>query len=1225
MEKKNRHILMKILLWTVGIWISLIVIAQVILSSPVLTDAVNRFASEHVDGDIAFSKVQVSLFKRFPKVTMTLEDFSITYPAERFDSLERAGVQGHMMYHGCSEAADTLASFKEFSASVRLFPLIAGDIHIPHITLVKPRIFAHSYADGSANWDMFRTGEGHEEEVDSDTLNVEKEVTVSDGEAPVLPALTIGHIRLTEHPHVVYTDSRDTVFAMIDLKSLTLNGRLKSRNISKTRIGMHMDSLFVAGRIGLDTLAMGLDILDIHEHRGHMDVDAKAKTFMATRNFGRIRVPIDINGTISFPKDTVPAISVKDFDIDVATVPVSADADIRMMEGRTEVDGRIRIDDFRLQNILSDYICLFIPEAAQIQTDAMVKMDIRVNGGYDHITGELPEISAVLNVPESAVSYAPFPHDIRLGLDARAETGDNGRIDLHVGGMNLKTAGMDLNARGALSDILGEDPQMEIDGYLTASLDSLESFVPDSLMMHMEGSINAQIKGNARMSHLTLYNFSRAALDGSLAFKDVHIHTPGDTICVKIDTLGVKIGPESIQSRRDPSKTFKLLALNGLIGNADIRYRDEIGLMGKEVRLTAKNSIPEGDDTTRVSYLGGTISADILTLTDSEGSNVLLDETVNRFQMIPKRGQPTLPMLTFSSRNKRITLKTSANRAILTDSEIKAKAAMNTLDRKARAEAFRDSLARVYPDIPRDSLFRHMMKQRKSTELPEWLKEEDFRKSDIDIRLDKSLAKYFREWDLDGSVNIRTGIIMTPYFPLRNILRGFECSFNNNEVRIDSLKVMAGESEIAAKGKLTGLKRALLGRGTIKLDLGVGSDKMNANELLRAYNAGAGFNPENVTADMEQASNSEFLKMVTTDTTGVSDEVELIVVPANLNADIRVDASNITYSDLDISKATAKLLMKERCIQVTETEAHTNMGKVTFDGFYSTRTKKDLRTGFSLNLIDITAEKVISLMPSIDTIMPLLKSFKGLLNCEIAATASLDTNMNIIMPSINGVMRISGEDLSISDSELYNTLAKKLLFKNRKEGKIDRMTVEGVIRDNVFEIFPFVLKIDRYTLAMSGIQNLDMSFKYHVSVLKSPFLIRIGIDLSGDDFDDMKFRIGRAKYKNTNVPVFSTVIDDTKINLVRSIRQIFEKGVENAIRENEKMNVIDGLKKAIGYINAVDMKLEELSEEEQKQLEADEQADQQEASDNPEQPAAPPCHPEPSPCHPEPSGEGSLQ
>ena len=126
---------------------------------------------------------------------------------------------------------------------------------------------------------------------------------------------------------------------------------------------------------------------------------------------------------------------------------------------------------------------------------------------------------------------------------------------------------------------------------------------------------------------------------------------------------------------------------------------------------------------------------------------------------------------------------------------------------------------------------------------------------------------------------------------------------------------------------------------------------------------------------------------------------------------------------------------------------------------------------------------------------------------------------------------------------------------------------------------------------MSGIQNLDMSFKYHVSVLKSPFLIRLGLDLYGDDFDNMKFKIGRAKYKNSNIPVYSTVIDDTKINLMTSIRQIFERGVENAIRANEERNVIADLRKNAGYINAVNMKLEELSADEQKQMEADEQAE----------------------------------
>ena len=1175
-SKKHTHILLKILLWAVGTWLSVMAIVQIVLSSSLIADTVNRLAPEYIDGNLSFSRIEVSLFQRFPKVSMTLEDFSLTYPSEKFDSLERAGVQGHMMYHGCSDAADTLASFKEFSASVRLLPLITGKIDIPHITLAKPRIFAHAYNDGTANWDIFKTEDTVESENDS-----------SSG----LPVISLGKISMTDRPHIVYTDSRDTIFAMINLKGITLGGRIDSKDLSRSHMKMQMDSLFIAGRVGLDTLAMGIDALSIHDSKAQMDINAHARTFMATRNYGRIRVPILVNGSLSFPKDTVPAVSIKNLDINVATIPIHVNTDIRLLENKTGVEGNIVIEDFQVQKIISDYICKFIPEADQVHTDAHVRMSADFRGEYDQLTGQLPYIHAELSVPESSISYEQFPHPIQLGINTMVQTGKDGELNLHINDMSVKTVGMNLAAKGNLNDILGEDPLMVIDGNMTASLDSLESFIPDTLKMEAEGSINAQIKGSARMSHLNLYNFSRAELIGDLAIKDIHIHTPGDTICVKINTLGVSVGPEVKESRRDPSKTFKLLAVNGLIKNADIKYGEELKLRGKDIMLGARNSIPEGDDTTRISYLGGTVSAKLLSMVDSEGSSILMDETTNRFQLLPKRGQPTLPVLTFTSKNKRIALKTAANRAILTDSEIRAKAAMNTVDRRARTNAFRDSLARVYPDIPKDSLFRHMMRQRRSSALPEWMREDDFRKNDIDIRLDKSLAKYFREWDLDGSINMRTGIVMTPYFPLRNIIRGFECSFNNNEVSIDSLKVMSGESEIAAKGKLTGLKRALLGRGTISLDLGISSEKMNANEILRAYNTGSNFNPETARKELGEVSDSEFLKMVTTDTVGVSDKMELVVIPSNLHADIRLNASNITYSDLDISEATAKLLMKERCVQITDTKAETNMGKITFDGFYSTRSKKDLRTGFSLNLIDITAEKVISLMPAIDTIMPLLKSFKGNLNCELASTAQLDTSMNLLMPTINGVMRISGDDLSISDNELYNTLAKKLFFKNKKEGIIDNMTVEGVIKDNVFEIFPFVLKVDRYALAMSGIQNLDMSFKYHVSVLKSPFLIRLGLDLYGDDFDNMKFKIGRAKYKNSNIPVYSTVIDDTKINLMASIRQIFERGVENAIRANEERNVIAELRKNAGYINAVDMKLEELSADEQKQMEADEQAE----------------------------------
>ena len=98
-------------------------------------------------------------------------------------------------------------------------------------------------------------------------------------------------------------------------------------------------------------------------------------------------------------------------------------------------------------------------------------------------------------------------------------------------------------------------------------------------------------------------------------------------------------------------------------------------------------------------------------------------------------------------------------------------------------------------------------------------------------------------------------------------------------------------------------------------------------------------------------------------------------------------------------------------------------------------------------------------------------------------------------------------------------------------------------------------------------------------------VIKVGVDVYGSDFDHMKFKIGRPKYKNERVPVFTTVIDETRINLAKSIKDIFEKGVEAAVQENERQEAILEHSKEIGYVNAVDQETEDLSEEEQKELE----------------------------------------
>lgn len=1166
--------LLKILLWISGIWAALLILAEILLSSGMTTDAINRYASEYIDGEVRFGRIKVSTLRNFPNIGLTLEDFSVTYPADRFDILEKQGPQGHLLYHGNGETADTLASFRNFSVSINPVPLVLGKIHIPAVELVKPRIFAHNYNDGSANWDIFRTSE--------------KEDTASSSTAKI-PHISIGKIRLKEHPHIIYTSSRDTIFAMIDLKNAGFNGRLTTGKASRNRIGLHIDSLFVAGRMSADTVALGLERLRIHEHGRHADFHAKANALAATRAFGRIRVPVEMNAAVHIPKDTIPAVEIQDFRAEIAAIPVSGNMHLRFMDGKTGIDGKLAVDGAEVKDILKRFVRGFIPEADKIDTDAFLFMEAECHAEFIHGSGKLPQCRLSIKLPESSVSYKDIPQDMRLAVAAAASIDKAGKADIESGKVVATTEGLDLNLTAKARDILGDDPDFEVDGNLRACLESLGKLLPDSLDINASGTVNAILKGKAKMSHLDLYSFSQSDMTGSISADSIIFSSPSDTIDINIKSLEADLGPETITSRRDPKRTFRLMGITGNIDAVDISLKKSLEIHGKEVAFSAKNSADPDKDTSAVKRLSGRVSAEALSVADISGTSIQLDKTSNGFMMRPKRGNPKVPVLTLTSTNKRITLGTPANRAILTDASVKASAAMNTVERRQKMRHFMDSLANAHPEVPRDSLLYVLRAQRRAVALPEWLKEEDFRQNDIHITLNEGAKKYFRDWDLDGNINIRTGIVMTPYFPVRNILRGCDIKFTNDKVAIDSFKVMSGDSEIAAKGELKGLRRAVLGRGTIKLGIDITSDKMDANELLGAFNTGSRFNPEAESGKLADASNAEFFKMVTVDSLEQQKEQSLFVIPANLNADITLNAKDIKYSDLMISGLHADMTMKERCVQITNTYAQSNMGEVNFEGFYATRTKQDLRAGFHINFKDITAEKAINLMPAVDTIMPLLKSFAGKLNCDIAATACLDTNMNIVMPSINGILRISGKNLTVRNSEMFTSLAKKLKFNNSKVGKIKKMTVEGVIQDNILEVFPFVLSLDRYTIALSGKQNFDKSFKYHASLIRSPILIKVGVDLYGKDFDHLKFKIGKPKYKSEKVPVFSTVIDKTKINLTESIRNIFEKGVEAAVKENERQEDIARHKQDIGYVNAVDQQLEELSDEEKMELEKPEE------------------------------------
>ena len=1054
---------------------------QIVLSPKFLTRMINKVAADYVDGTIHIDKVRASVFRSFPYLNLLADGFSVTYPHERFsryDSLCLETGRFALVNRGRGEIEDTLASFRRLDVSVNALALLGNKVDIRKALLYSPRVFAHYYDSTAANWNIIK-------------LDATPSDTASDNSMPII----VRKAGLLERSYVVFTNPADTLHALIAVKSILFKGNLNTADILHTRWGLDLDSLFVSGRLPADTLALGLDHLGLHGGSQSLVLDARSKAYIASSALGRMVLPIGLLAQGSLPdrEDGAVEVKVDTAALSAASLVLQAKGDVVLHQDRTSVDASAKIDDCPLSSLAGDFGEL-VPELRKIHTSAVLSLQANCKGDFVPEQNIIPDITARLRVPRTDIAYEDIPYRGFTELDVSAATDSDYKLNVDIQKLMLDIFGISLHLNGGASDALGKDPFINLKGSIDADVATLTKTFTAEGGITGTGSLSGTIGASTYLSRLSAPGgISNIDLDCRAAARYLRIYDRPDSI-----TAVIPSGQLTVRTLGTGRKT---LGINAFLDTLSVRSGASLAVRGHGVSINTNNLVKLAEGGPEA--VSAALKAHRLAVRDKESISALL-----RNFSFSLAARPHVAVSRANSRRQR----------------------------------YLDSLQRVYPGVPRDTLIAVMKRTRR---LPVWMQEEEFRQRDINITLDESLAQYVRDWDFNGSIGLERGRFRIPDFPLANRVSGVGGTFSNDKLVIDSLTLRSGESDISANMTVTGLKRALLRKGMIKVDANVTSDYIDANEIMRAYawSQTEGMDKQ-ITDEPEDAEIPDSVKYA------------LIVVPGNLYANISLEANRIKYDSLLVTWAASDIAIKQRTMQITNTVATSNMGDIYFEGFYSTLAKDDIKAGFDLNLVDVTAEKVINLMPALDTITPMLKSFGGYLDCEVAATAELDTNMNFITSSIDGIMKISGKDLSIRNSKEFRRIASLLLFRNRREAVIDNMSVTGMVRNNTLEVFPFVLSVDRYMLAASGVQNMDESFRYHFSVIKSPLLVKFGVNLWGNDFNNIKWGLAWPKYKNANVPVFTSQIHDVQYNLLGSIHNIFDIGVEKAMEENRSQNII---------------------------------------------------------------------
>lgn len=375
-------------------------------------------------------------------------------------------------------------------------------------------------------------------------------------------------------------------------------------------------------------------------------------------------------------------------------------------------------------------------------------------------------------------------------------------------------------------------------------------------------------------------------------------------------------------------------------------------------------------------------------------------------------------------------------------------------------------------------------------------------------------------WAPKGIIGFNRMFVSTPEFALPVRMRKTAITLGDRTITLRNANMRIGHSNLKASGAVYNLYESLKNNKTIHAKLNISSRNLDCNQLINSLN----FPEDTLQAETDTAST----------------DIQLFVIPKNIDFELQAKLDRVKYDKMVFEDVHGNIDIRNQAVHLKEVSMKGMDAQMKATVVYRAKEKKRGYAGFDFKLRDVDVSKLVDFVPSLDTIVPMLRSFKGFVDFDAAAEAVVDSNLNIKIPSLRSAMHIKGDSLVLMDGETFAEISKKLMFKNKERNVFDSISVNITVKDGYVTVYPFLVQIDRYKAAVGGTQDLDMNFNYHISILKSPLPFKAGVTITGN-MDKMKFKIGKAKYKNAVTPVEIHKVDSTRMNMGQQIVNDFRR------------------------------------------------------------------------------------
>lgn len=1169
------------LLAIIAICLLILCLSLCLIRTDVGSKLTSDIATKEINGSVKIGHLDYKLFSTYPLVSIELNNVDV-----RSDALNKG---------------DSLCSFKRLTATIDLKKLLDyTDIDVKSIELEGANIVGIMKKNGQANWNIIKntTKEKDTTTTKIPTIHIQNlKITNSnirfaddkDGQYANIKGLDI-HTRafvdinkkydiglILKMASANYHDKNSTYNICAQNIQIETNTQINSTSkgsdksyainlILKIEKGKYADNQALRN-IKLNGLALNTKALI---NNGRYAINTLLETKAANYKERSLSVgPIPIHLYAKADCDT----SLTNFNIDklnlgIRDIVLFAQGSAKTFKGNWNTNLNYDFASKDLQQVNEIIPTTFARNIPKMDLGGSLGIKGTIKGDY---TGNIyPTAIAQVDLNNSWVHFKG--RQGRIGADMHAKlcvnTKNKSKSFVNLKKLAINAGPTNIHAQGSVKSAL-KDPTVNAQANCNLNLDMLAKMIPAIKGMVLSGGLKSSITTDFKMSDIKKRHLKNVHAHSNINVSRIKVKLPSQGIYVLSKNTNVEAGINTIRTKKLKQLRFFIAKME--MDFMNLQYGKIVNATASKFNVNAQaDKLMSGIPLLKISAEFNGLKGIFNDTTSTIGKHGKISMSIRQDTL-----DPLIPLLKGSIKMDSMMYFTPTFGGLIDSTRLNINVKPKVRKHKRVNGVRVDILPSERKRVNIDSLQRIFGKIQKSEDPS----------NDV-----------LKEFQFTGKAYIKLARYASPFLPLRTSIKKLDMSFSDDTLTLKNAKLKMGRSSVNLSGKIKNIRRAIVRGKVLTADFTAKGKRIDCNQLLhglyegeqakkryrlfhRAMSQGLIQKPDktrvhrNVNVDMfakqsaqkkrleisaekkakmeslmkqmEQQENEEMEAKIDTTKIDSAAAFGLMCLPANYDIIFKTDIDTVKFSNLVMNQFQGNVMLKNSTLQLQNFKTNTNVGNLKINAMYHCKSQDVAQTGLDISGEKINIGDLVTTLPMLDSIVPMLRSFKGLVSCDISAVTDLDSMLNPMLPTLNTSCYIRGENLVLLDGETFSEVAKMLMFKKKTQNLINNISVEFFVKNNQMEVLPFMLKMDKYKVAVGGNNSLNMDFNYHISVLQSPLPFKLGVNVYGN-FNKFKFRLESPKYKDEKT-ITKTGQFAKNSNIRQDLDAKLKEQVQNAI------------------------------------------------------------------------------